>query len=114
MGKKFLDTNAILTDCSDLSNAVISSKTIEELENIKTNSHKDDEIKFKARQAVRVIKEQKPEVIVVQDNDYNTIERTGNEGKTDFELLAEYRKSFLNVDAKLIRALKKDLFMNIW
>ena len=49
MGKKFLDTNAILTDCSDLSNAVISSKTIEELENIKTNSHKDDEIKFKAK-----------------------------------------------------------------
>lgn len=41
-------------------------------------------------------------------------ERTGNEGKTDFELLSEYRKSFLNVDAKLIRALKRELFMNIW
>ena len=41
-------------------------------------------------------------------------ERTGNESKTDFELLDEYRKSFLNVDAKLIRALKRELFMNIW
>lgn len=41
-------------------------------------------------------------------------ERTGNEGKTDFELLDEYRKSFLNVDAKLIRALKKELFLNLW
>lgn len=49
-----------------------------------------------------------------QKTDYNTIERTGNDGKTDFELLAEYRKSFLNVDAKLIRAIKKELFMNIW
>lgn len=46
----------------------------------------------------------------------NTTERVrdGNEGKTDFELLAEYRKSFVNVDAKLIKALKKELFLKLW
>ena len=46
MAKRFLDTNSILTDCTDISNIVISSKTIEELENIKTSSHKDNDIKY--------------------------------------------------------------------
>lgn len=102
MGKKFLDTNAILTDCSNLSNAVISSKTIEELENIKTNSHKDDEIKFKARQAVRAIKEQKPEVIVVQDNDYNTIEKNHLEITNDNLIIASAWRYAQNNDIVFI------------
>lgn len=56
------------------------------------------------------------EVYDMKSQVVDTIEkqRTGNESKTDFELLDEYRKSFLNVDAKLIRALKRELFMNIW
>lgn len=56
------------------------------------------------------------EVYDMKSQVVDTIEkqRTGNESKTDFELLAEYRKSFLNVDAKIIRALKRELFMNIW
>ena len=70
MVKRFLDTNALLIDCSDISNSVISSKTIEELESIKTSSYKDNDIKYKARQAVRAINEQKPEIIVVQRIDY--------------------------------------------
>lgn len=73
MAKKFLDTNILFADCSDLSNCVISSKTIEELENIKTSSYKDNDIKYKARQAVRAIKEQKPEIIVVQQIDYDKL-----------------------------------------
>ena len=60
MGKKLLDTNALLIDCTDISNIVISSKTLEELENIKISSSKDNDIKYKARQAVRAIREQKP------------------------------------------------------
>lgn len=56
------------------------------------------------------------EVYDMKSQVVDTIEkqRTGNESKTDFELLDEYRKSFLNVDAKLIRALKRELFLNIW
>ena len=46
MAIRFYDTNAILTDCTDMSNVVISSKTLEELENIKTSSHKDNDIKY--------------------------------------------------------------------
>lgn len=73
MAKRFLDTNILLTDCSDISDCVVSSKSIEELENIKTSSYKDNDIKYKARQAVRAIKEQKPEIIVVQQIDYDKL-----------------------------------------
>lgn len=41
-------------------------------------------------------------------------ERTGNPSYSDFELLEQYRKSFVNVDNLIIRGLKKELFMNIW
>ena len=63
MARKFIDTNILLTDCSDISDTILSSKTIEELENIKASANKDAEIKYKARQAVRAIKEQKPEIL---------------------------------------------------
>lgn len=48
------------------------------------------------------------------ETDMHTTERTGNENYTDFELIEMYRKTFVNVDKKIIRALKRDLFMNIW
>lgn len=73
MGKKFFDTNTIITDCSDLSNVVLSSKTLEELENIKSSVHKDAYIKYKARLAVRAIKEQNPEIVVVTQEDYDVL-----------------------------------------
>ena len=88
MAKKFLDTNALLIDCSDISNSVISSKTIEELENIKTSSYKDNDIKYKARVAVRAIKEQKPEIIVVEKVDYNKIESLDLEISNDNLIIA--------------------------
>ena len=60
MTKKFYDTNVFL-DCpavlDDLTDVVVSTTVIDELENIKTSSHKDDETKFKARRAVRAIRE---------------------------------------------------------
>ena len=68
--KRFFDTCSLLTDCSDLSDVILSSKTIEELENIKTSYNKDSAIKYKARKAVRAIKSQNPEVIIVNKNDY--------------------------------------------
>ena len=83
MAKRLFDTNAILTDCTDISNVVISSKTLEELENIKSSSHKDNDIKYKARVAVRAIREQKPEIVVVQKSDYDKIEELGLEITND-------------------------------
>ena len=88
MFRKFLDTNAILVDCSDLSDVILSSKTLEELENIKTSSHKDNDIKYKARVAVRAIREQKPEIVVVQKSDYDKIEELGLEITNDNLIIA--------------------------
>lgn len=88
MAKRFLDTNILLTDCSDICDCVVSSKTIEELENIKTSSYKDNDIKYKARVAVRAIKEQKPEIIVVEKVDYNKIESLDLEISNDNLIIA--------------------------
>ena len=88
MAIRFYDTNAILADCTDISNVIISSKTLEELENIKTSSHKDNDIKYKARVAVRTIREQKPEIIVVQKSDYDKIEELGLEITNDNLIIA--------------------------
>ena len=88
MAKRFLDTNSILTDCTDISNVVISSKTLDELENIKSSSHKDNDIKYKARVAVRAIREQKPEIVVVQKSDYDKIEELGLEITNDNLIIA--------------------------
>ena len=88
MAIRFYDTNAILTDCTDISNVLISSKTLEELENIKSSSHKDNDIKYKARVAVRAIREQKPEIVVVQKSDYDKIEELGLEITNDNLIIA--------------------------
>ena len=88
MAIRFYDTNAILTDCTDISNVLISSKTLEELENIKTSSHKDNDIKYKARVAVRAIREQKPEIVVVQKSDYDKIEELSLEITNDNLIIA--------------------------
>lgn len=88
MAIRFYDTNAICTDCTDISDVVISSKTLEELENIKTSSHKDNDVKYKARVAVRAIREQKPEIVVVQKSDYDKIEELGLEITNDNLIIA--------------------------
>ena len=62
--KKFLDTSSILVWNEDLTDCVISSVTLEELEGIKSSANKDDAIKAQARQAVRAIERDKPEVII--------------------------------------------------
>lgn len=88
MAKRLFDTNAILTDCTDISNVLISSKTLDELENIKSSSHKDNDIKYKARVAVRAIREQKPEIVVVQKSDYDKIEELDLEVTNDNLIIA--------------------------
>ena len=88
MAIRFYDTNAIISDCTDISNVLISSKTLDELENIKSSSHKDNDIKYKARAAVRAIREQKPKIIVVQKSDYDKIEELGLEITNDNLIIA--------------------------
>ena len=103
MAKRFFDTNAIIADCTDISNVLISSKTLDELENIKTSSHKDNDIKYKARVAVRAIREQKPEIVVVQKADYDKIEELGLEITNDNLIISSaYRYTMINVDTDLV------------
>ena len=53
----FLDTNALLSlqDKAFNENFVISQKTLEELEDIKSSSKKDGEVKHKARKIARLL-----------------------------------------------------------
>ena len=103
MAKRLFDTNAILTDCTDISNVLISSKTLEELENIKSSSHKDNDIKYKARVAVRAIREQKPEIIVVQQIDYDKLNMMNLEITNDNLIIASaFRYTMMNVNTDLV------------
>ena len=103
MARKFIDTNVLLTECSDISDTILSSKTIEELENIKASANKDAEIKYKARQAVRAIKEQKPEIVVVDKIDYDRIESLGIEVTNDNLIIASAdRYSRLNPEEDVV------------
>lgn len=98
MGKKIYDTNAILVNCSDLSSVALSSKTLEELENIKTSSHKDNNIKYKARKAVRAIKEQNPEFIVVTQEDYIILNEKNLEVTNDNLIIASAYRYTKNIE----------------
>ena len=103
MATRFYDTNSIIADCTDISNVLISSKTLDELENIKSSSHKDNDIKYKARIAVRAIREQKPEIVVVQKSDYDKIEELGLEITNDNLIIASaWRYTMMNVNADLV------------
>ena len=65
--KLFLDTNALLNLQKEAFKEpfVISQKTLEEIENIKTSGNKDGEIKYKARQAAHLLDEHYGEYEVV-------------------------------------------------
>ena len=95
MKKRFLDTNAILEDCNDLTNCIISSKTIEELESIKTNRNKSDEIQYKARQAVKAIIRDNPDVAIVTEDDYNTIANMKLECNNDNLIISTAKRASL-------------------
>lgn len=95
MSKKFLDTNAILENNADLTNIIISSKTIEELESIKSNRNKSDETQYKARQAVKAIMRDKPEVVVVTEDDYNTLSEMKLECNNDNLIIATAKRANL-------------------
>lgn len=64
--KRFFDTNAILNaDLSHENHFILSSITLEELEGIKTNRNKDEEIRYKARKAVHWLDENSDKYDVV-------------------------------------------------
>lgn len=62
--RKFYDTCSIMEDSGDLSDVVISSITIQELENIKSSNTKSEDVRAKARRAVHQIRKYKVETII--------------------------------------------------
>lgn len=68
--KLFLDTNALLNLQKEAFKEpfVISQKTLEEVENIKTSGKKDNEVKYKARQISHLLDEHFGEFEVIANN----------------------------------------------
>lgn len=97
--KKFYDTCSLLelTNSSDINatDICLSSVTLQELENIKTSANKDSETKYRARVAVRALKDNPDvEIIVVNKDDYNCLEEKGLETTNDNLIIASaYRYS---------------------
>lgn len=99
MGRRFLDTCSLLelANLSDINTADIclSSVTLQELENIKTSANKDSETKYRARVAVRALKDNpNVEIIVVNRDDYQCLEDKELEITNDNLIIASaYRYS---------------------
>lgn len=74
---KFYDTNCLLDfEESDFKEPfIISSKSLEEIENIKVNKSKSDEIQFKARKLSRLLNKysDKYEVVIVKQEHYDIL-----------------------------------------
>ena len=97
--KKFYETCSLLelTNSSNINatDICLSSVTLQELENIKTSANKDSETKYRARVAVRALKDNPDvEIIVVNKDDYNCLEEKGLEITNDNLIIAcAYRYS---------------------
>ena len=75
---RFYDTNALLNlvDKAFEEEFIISSKTLEEIEHIKTSRNKDEEVKFNARQVARLIdkNQDKIKVIICNNEIYSALD----------------------------------------
>lgn len=120
---KFVDTNILLSHLDQIEKEdffMLSSITLTELEDIKTNRNKSDDIKYAARKAVRFLGENSNKYkIVVYDvlSKYDFMEY-GLEDSPDNRIIrcAEYAKNILNYDIVFVsndilaRLIAKDYF----
>lgn len=92
MVKKFYDTNAILKLGSKIldDEFIISSTTLYELENIKTNKNKDDEIKYNARKSIHLLNdnEQMFDVVILTNEIKNLLSQYEVEETPDTQIIA--------------------------
>lgn len=113
-GSKSDGTNNTDTENSTTNNLTTEKKDTGTVEN-KGNTQTDTKTNFYNNRNEEGNSKTNDSESVDYDRNYgHTKEKTGNTDKTDFELISQYRKLFLNVDKKLIQAMKKELFMNIW
>lgn len=95
--RRFYDTCSIMEDSGDLSDVVISSVTIQELEHIKTSNSKSEDIRAKARRAVKNIRKYKVETIIYNpDWDIELLEM-GLEDNNDNKIIISCSKANCDV-----------------
>lgn len=105
---KFYDTNIVINNYGNLDkeNFIISSVTLEELENIKTNRNKTDDIKYRARQATKWLLEHEENynVVIYQNVHENIINEHQLELAPDTKICAcaEFSKGFVPQGDELI------------
>ena len=88
---KFYDTNALLDlqEKAFQENFYISSVTLEELEHIKTSSHKDPGIKYSARQVIHLLENNNNYKVVIYDTEFSQfLEEKGLELTPDNKICA--------------------------
>lgn len=105
---KFYDTNAILNLQNRIfeERFIISSVTLEELENIKVSRNKDEEIKYKARKILHMLNERNEEYDVVVYNlsmeDYLTTQQMEVTPDTKIIACATFSKEFIPQGSELV------------
>lgn len=85
---KFLDTNALMLNKIPSEEFAISSITLKELENIKNSKTKDDDTKYKARQALRSLEAAKHEVVTFQNKMLKPLRKFDFEINDDLKIIA--------------------------
>lgn len=89
---KFYDTNALLELQEEVlaEPFVISSVTLEELENIKTSKNKTEEVRYKARKVVHILDENrdKYQVVIHNDDSFEILLNSGIDVTNDSKICA--------------------------
>ena len=97
---KYYDTSTLLEHYADIdfTECGISSKTIEELENIKTSQMKSDDIKYRARQVTKAIDKYSPVVKIVTQGTINDVQSKGLEVINDNLIVSSIAYGFKEDD----------------
>lgn len=91
--RRFYDTCSIMEDSGDLSDVVISSVTIQELENIKSSNTKSEDVRAKARRAVKNIRKYKVETIIYNPDWDKELLGMGLEDNNDNKIIISCSKA---------------------
>lgn len=95
--RKFYDTCSIMEDASELKDIVISSVTIQELESIKTSNTKSEDVRAKARRAVKQIRKYNLETIIYNPKWDDEITEMGLEVNNDNRIIISCSKANCDV-----------------
>lgn len=95
--RRFYDTCSIMEDSGDLSDVVISSVTIQELEHIKTSNSKSEDVRAKARRAVKNIRKYKVETIIYNPDWDTELLGMGLEDNNDNKIIISCSKANCDV-----------------